>query len=106
MPRSRFVLALLALVLLVFIAGDVRTVGAPGSGAPGTEFVPGEVLVKFKVNAVASTKLALLSELGANTLTTFTSGAEHWRLGSGVSVEQAIQRLKVTGGSVRVDDER
>ncbi|MBZ5640819.1 MAG: hypothetical protein LAO51_18940, partial [Acidobacteriia bacterium] len=95
MPRSRMVFALLALALLVFIAGDVGTsIGAPRSGAQGPAYVPGEILVKFKADAPMHLKSSAKADLGAQTRHAFRSKAEHWSLGNGVTVERALERLK------------
>jgi len=96
MPRSRLVLALLALVLLVFfVAGDLGTsVGAPRPGGQSTAFVPGEVLVKFTHQAEERHKASARADVAGQLKKAFKSKAEHWQLGPGKSVEQAIQRLR------------
>ncbi|MBZ5640789.1 MAG: S8 family serine peptidase, partial [Acidobacteriia bacterium] len=95
MPRSRMVVALLALVLLVFIAGDVGTsIGAQRSGAQGPAYEPGVILLKFKTDAPMHLRSSAKADLGAQTRHAFKSKAESWRLGNGVTVEQAIARLR------------
>jgi subtilisin family serine protease len=95
MPRSRMVFALLALVLLVLIASDVGTsIGAQRQGAQGPAYVPGQILLKFKADAPAHQKMSAKAEFGAQVRHVFKSKAESWNLGSGVTVEQAIQRLR------------
>lgn len=93
MRRSKvgLIAGILATALLAIQAGN-----GPG-GLPrtpsGVEYVSGEILLKFKPEATALERSALRAELGATTLNTFRSGAEHWRLGSGITVEQAVARL-------------
>ncbi|HET6372607.1 MAG TPA: choice-of-anchor D domain-containing protein [Candidatus Polarisedimenticolia bacterium] len=61
--------------------------------APGAH-VPGEILIKFKPGASANQRGQSRAEFGAIRQSTFRSGAEHWRLGPGVTTEQAIARLR------------
>ncbi len=58
---------------------------------PDREYVPGELLVKFK----ATPPPGLLAAVGARRLKTFgRSGVELWRLESGMDVDQAISVLR------------
>ena len=63
----------------------------PDLADPSLEFVPGELLIKFKDDAPASAIQDAADRLGATTLKEFTNiGVEHWQLGRGISVEQAL----------------
>ena len=74
-------------------AGPPGNVWRPAPGAPA--FVDGEVLVGFNASARAQDRANERANLGAASVRRFRSGAEHWRLGPGVSVGQAIDRLKL-----------
>ncbi len=87
MHRRSILLVSLVFVLALFLPSPST---APGSGPP---FVEGEVLLKFLPDAPAADRDRMRVELMADTLNRFQSGAEHWRLGPGVSVEQALARL-------------
>ncbi len=78
--------------LLVVIAASPLG-AAPGGGADA-RFVPGEVLLKFRTGTDAATQSHARAALGATTLHTFASAAQHWRLAPGVTVEQALDRLR------------
>lgn len=58
------------------------------------EYVPGELLVKFARAASPATIRNTANSIGAQHLKTFpVIGVQHWRLGKGVSVEQALEIL-------------
>ena len=85
MSRS---IALAALLPLVFCS----LLPARGESAP---YVPGRLLVKFRPGADGAARAAVATELGATTLRRFTLiDAECMKLGAGVSVEQAVERLR------------
>jgi hypothetical protein len=56
-------------------------------------YVPGEVLIKFKPATNESARAEVRKQSAAERRHTFRSGAEHWRLLPGMTVEQAIGRL-------------
>ena len=58
---------------------------------PSREYVPGEILVKFKTTPPAS---ALAAVRGQRLKRFARSNVEHWRLGQGVDVEQAMRILR------------
>jgi len=71
------------------------TGGSPLQSSPGEpEFVAGEVLIRFQPGALPDRVSAIRDELGAQDLHRFASGGLHWKLGPGVSVEQAIERFR------------
>jgi subtilisin family serine protease len=93
MFRQRFVLLGLALLILaVPTVGQTPVGDAPQADAPA--FVPGEILVGFQPGASAREVDAARAKIAERTLSTFRSGAQQWKLVPGLSVEQAIARLK------------
>ncbi len=87
--------ALLALTLLLV----AFNFGGPPPGAatsPWGSYVPGEVLLKFHPGADGASTARIRADLGAQTLNAFASGAEHWKLGPGVDVDEAIARLEAS----------
>jgi hypothetical protein len=64
---------------------------ATGIGAP---FVPDEILLKFSPGARALDRASARAQVNAGRLRTFRGGAEHWKLGAGINVEQAIEKLR------------
>jgi subtilisin family serine protease len=52
-----------------------------------------EILVKFRANASALDRAGLRGRLGAAVRRTFRTGAEHWRLSWGPSVEELVRDL-------------
>ncbi len=94
---SRPWLTLCALLVLCALPADgPAQVGpsAPAARTRGGAHVPGEILIKFEPSAGAAHRSSALSQLGATRLRAFRSGAEHWRLGAGVGVEQALDRMR------------
>lgn len=66
---------------------------AGGSGQPG-QYVPHEVLVKFKADVDDARKKAIRSAMDAELVSTVESiGLEHWRLPGQTAVEDAVDRL-------------
>jgi subtilisin family serine protease/sugar lactone lactonase YvrE len=56
--------------------------------------VDGELLVKFRPGAPAAARGRARDDLGAVRKTRFRSGAEHWKLGKGRTLERALERLR------------
>ena len=101
---SRVLRAVLAAGLLSVVAG----VASPGSGGSRTgassapvlpPHVSGEVLVRFQDAASTYDRSAVRDQVGGIVVRLFNGGGEHWRLGQGVTTEQAIAQL---GGDHRV----
>ena len=110
--RSAALLFPLLLALLALTAGGLMSspgngAGGPPDGAQGSRpdnlwrpapgapaFVDGQVIVGFHAGAPAEDRANARAGLGAASLNRFRSGAEHWRLGPGVGVGKAIERLK------------
>ena len=86
--------ALLVILLVAFLC--LMLPESPTGTGSGPAFVEGEVLLKFLPGATAPERVRLQAELGGQTLHAFRSGAEHWRLGPGVSVQQALARLSAS----------
>jgi len=57
-------------------------------------YAPGEILIKFRPGASEIDRSNARVALNAARLRTFSSGAQHWRLGPGLDVERALQILK------------
>jgi hypothetical protein len=93
MTRLKLVSLLVALAGLVTLTG-----GEPPGPAAGNEFpapfVPGEVLIRFAPEAGAIQTEDIRIQLGADQLHRFLSGGLHWKLGPGISVEEAIARFQ------------
>lgn len=74
---------------------------APGRGRPVRVLneakgrADGEVLVKFHPGAPEQARAAARASLSATRRASFASGAEHWILPRGSSVEKAIERLRM-----------
>lgn len=83
--RSRFLLPLLAAVMTLALA-------LPAFAAP--RYVPGELLVKFKPTMRSAERTSMRDDLGGSTIQEFSFiGVERMRV-QGVSVEEAVARLK------------
>jgi len=98
-PAAAVVLrtALAMLLAACAVAGIRTAVASPAAGGPGKLYlphVPGEILVKFKPVAGPNEHASVRAQLDATRKHTFRSGAEHWKLGPGVTTEQAIERLR------------
>ncbi|MBI4231006.1 MAG: choice-of-anchor D domain-containing protein [Planctomycetes bacterium] len=101
MPRTGETFArltILALAICLFLGGGGVPVSPPAvtPGGPSTpgDHKPGEVLIKFRPSAGAAERDDVRSGLGASRARRFRSGAEHWKLGAGLSTEEAIARLR------------
>lgn len=95
------------LVVLCLLALTLATAGATGQGAPPdilkgkgrivpherAPFIEGELLVGFRPGTRGSERSSARASVNATRLHTFRSGAEHWRLGPGRTVERAIHAL-------------
>ncbi|HKY33809.1 MAG TPA: S8 family serine peptidase [Candidatus Polarisedimenticolia bacterium] len=92
MSRARLALLSFALIALILsVAG-----GAPSGAASGPALaphVPGELIIKFKPAARGLERAGAMAQINASHVRTFRSGAEHWKLGPGVKVEQAMSRM-------------
>jgi len=71
-----------------------RSNPAAQSQANLAEFVPGEILIKFKPQSSVEDNLNVRSMLNAERLREFRSGAEHWKLGPNETPLQVIQDLR------------
>ncbi len=91
MARRSSLLVILLVAFLCLMLPESST----GTGS-GPAFVDGEVLLKLLPGAPASERVRLQGELGAETVHAFLSGAEHWRLAQGVSVQEALARLSAS----------
>ena len=90
MFRPRFAVPCLIILALVLLSQGVPS----GQPSPSQRFVPDEILLKFRPGTRAADRASARAQLNAARLNTFRSGAEHWKLGHGVSVEQAIERMQ------------
>ncbi len=85
-PRHCFVTALVLFALFFVLAI------APASASPSA--IPGEILVKYRTGPMAQ-RGSVRGLVGGTRVKDFAFiGVEHMKLGKGVSVEQAIERLK------------
>ncbi|HEY3174122.1 MAG TPA: S8 family serine peptidase [Candidatus Polarisedimenticolia bacterium] len=98
---SRVRLTAFSLVLIALVAattGGTLSPSASNGGGAGTPalaaHVPGEILIQFQPNTRALDRASARAQLNASQIRTFRGGAEHWKLGPGQSVEQAIARMK------------
>lgn len=88
MHRPRTVLLALCLLALT-----LPTIGGAPPGPTGPEFIPGEVLLKFAPGATVLDIEGIRARIGATRNWTFASGAFHWKLPEGMTVERAIDLL-------------
>jgi len=77
-------------VVLAFLALAAVT----ASSATPPRYVEGEILVKFRRDANVAARGAVRAEVAGATQRRFASGAELWRLGAGVAVQDALARVK------------
>ncbi|HZN03047.1 MAG TPA: S8 family serine peptidase, partial [Candidatus Polarisedimenticolia bacterium] len=63
-------------------------------GPGGPRYVEGEILVKFRCDAHVASRGPVRADVAGSTQRRFASGAELWRLGAGVAVQDALQRVK------------
>ena len=90
MTKARVVI--LAILFMVFVLPIVG--GTPQAPPPGPAFVPGEILLKFKDTAAFADRVRVRADLGATTLHTFHSQAEHWRIAASADILKIVARLK------------
>jgi subtilisin family serine protease/DNA-binding beta-propeller fold protein YncE len=99
-PRgvARRLLYLLAAVVAGAALGLVpaSTPPSPPGGGPARyrPHLPGELLLKFKKQALPSDRAAVRAQVAARRLRRFRSGAEHWKLGRGLTTEKAVALLE------------
>jgi thermitase len=92
LPRSKFMVALAGAFLTLYSQTAAAPFVQPGvAGAVATQYVPGEVLVKFKAAAIAQARTATVAALG-NTVRAHLdqAGWMHVKLGIGQSVTEAL----------------
>ncbi|HZI92655.1 MAG TPA: S8 family serine peptidase, partial [Patescibacteria group bacterium] len=96
MSRVRHTSVLLLLIALVLVTfGGIQPPAASSGGGHGAPaYVPGELLIKFNPAARAIDHASARAQLNASLVRTFRTGAEHWRLGPGQSVEKAIESMQ------------
>src|SRR6266850_512704 len=58
------------------------------------DHVPGEILIKFRGRTGMAEHARARAAVSATILGRFRSGAEHWRMGGGVTTEEAIAQLE------------
>ncbi|HEU5181952.1 MAG TPA: choice-of-anchor D domain-containing protein [Candidatus Polarisedimenticolia bacterium] len=90
-PLSTFTFLLAALCSLTLAPAAPP---ASGKGAAGlAPHVPGELLVKFTRSTGPNEQATVRAQVAAQRVRSFKTGAEHWKLGKGVSAEAALQKL-------------
>ncbi len=87
------VLALVLTSLLMPAPAGPPAAARQTPSAGGALYVEGEILLKFQPGVKAIGRSNAQSEMNAQRVHTFASGAEHWKLGPGVTVEDAVRRL-------------
>jgi len=81
------------IVILLFAA--IFSGGVQQQAEKKPEYVPGEVLVKFKPTVAAASVNRVMADLQAKMVKQFAViGVRQWKLGEGMAVEQAVARLK------------
>src|SRR5258706_9943320 len=90
--RSNFIAALIGVVLALYAQVSAAPVAWPDLvGAAASQYVPGEVLVKFKPAAVAQERAASIAALGHTVLAHLEQpGWVHVKLGAGQTIEAAL----------------
>ncbi|HZN02692.1 MAG TPA: S8 family peptidase [Candidatus Polarisedimenticolia bacterium] len=89
-----------ALLVSLALAAGAASPAAPKlpTSAPrdsrGPQYVEGEILVKFRREALAASRGVVRGEVAGALQRRFASGAELWRLGAGVTVPEALVRLE------------
>ncbi len=92
--------ALCALACVLFMVLSANPAPGATDNDDGTrdvvkDYVPGELLIKFKDKAKADSVKKVKESLKAKELKSFKScGAKHWKLGKGVTVEKALKDLE------------
>ncbi len=97
-PSNRVAIALALFVACTPLIGGTQPAPASGSGLQVRPVrgahVPGELIIKFIGSASDADKQNLRAQAHAQRLRRFRSDAEHWKLGHGVTTEQAIARFR------------
>ncbi|HEU5181951.1 MAG TPA: choice-of-anchor D domain-containing protein [Candidatus Polarisedimenticolia bacterium] len=91
---STFSLLFLAFGSLILILASPSPPGKGNGTPPLAPHAPGEILVKFNRETGPSEKANVRAQVAGSRLRTFQTGAEHWKLGKGVSTEAALERLR------------
>ena len=91
--RRPWALVTRILIVLALVTGGTIDSATP-AGTAGPSYVPGELLLKFRANTSPQARASSMTSLGAEARAVFGSGAEHWLLGNGVAVEQALEVLR------------
>ncbi|MBI3449035.1 MAG: S8 family serine peptidase, partial [Acidobacteria bacterium] len=92
--------AFLAFLLIALSSGigvrdaDLSVLAAGGGQGAGPGYAPDEILVKFHRNVKAADRDHVRNQVGGVTRGRFRSGAEHWKLGKGLTTDQALARLR------------
>ncbi len=101
MKLGKAILCVLIVSLLLNMAIPMAVAESTGS-PPGhttepldpSEYVRGEILIKFVDGVEPATSHRVAREVRAQKIKTFSEiGIRHWRLGNGLTVEQALNRL-------------
>src|SRR5260221_10152294 len=92
LPRSNFIAALVGIALTLYAQISAAPVLAPAvTGWAQSQYVPGEVLVKFKSAAVAQERSASVAARGHTVLAQLEQpGWVHVKLGAGQTMEAAL----------------
>ncbi|MGH9869077.1 MAG: S8 family serine peptidase [Candidatus Polarisedimenticolia bacterium] len=93
MSPARLALVLILTLGIMAIAEGGMPPNTPAAGTLLEPHVPGEILVKFQPGRRGIERAAAMAQLGAQRVSTFREGGEHWRLGPGRTVGQAIAAL-------------
>src|SRR5712691_11763060 len=90
--RSNFIAALVGAALTLYAQVSAAPFARPNlAGTATSQYVPGEVLVKFKSSAIAQERTATVTALGHTVLAHLEQpGWMHVKLGSGQSVTEAL----------------
>ena len=85
---------LIFLVLFTLAPSPPPQITLASPAEPQPNYVPGELVVKFKGDATEPERAQALSELGAQRVQTFRKGAEHWRFAPSQDVPEAAEWLR------------
>ena len=94
MTRSRSALFAFGVLATLLTLATGMLLSAPGGGHGGPAFVQDEILIKFKPSAKGADKATARADVAGAKVRAFKSGAEHWKVGHGLGVEKAIEKLK------------
>jgi len=101
----------LATLIMLFVVGMMMAVEpnqakhrSPVIADEDLDYVPGELIVKFKEGAPPGLRIAALRAAGAHKVKGFrTISAEHWRVGPGMSTERALKLLSSPAFADRIE---